>query len=739
MVEPGISDLEEGRLNVETLWSERLTSVHRQLEEILGELHRQLCADHHTAIQALRDGQATESRAAPGQLRFAQSHQESSSGSLRGRVILKRARSGGSKSAIGRSSESLQKDDMDGSSLLSIGIRPSMQIGQNLIHPWPVWKESKSHSVDVVRNMAQEKSKATVETHQLLQQNSMTFVTAAKAWTIRPSSFTFLFWNLIFLIVLFYDCVSFPLSAFRIEHLFLTPNVVAATFWTFDFILSFFVGYDTADGVIETQLSKTAARYARTWMLPDLIVIVVDWVMLYLALAENDSSSNPAGFARIGKSVRYMRIMRVMRLLRLRKIQEAMHQADEFINMQYFSIIQKLIMNMVWILLLSHFIGCGWYAIGMEGFDPQDWISANGISDRSLEYRYLTALHWSITQFTPGSMNIQPVNSIERLYSVVVLVLGMVVFSSTVSSITAAINNLKDINAVYKHQIWTLRRYFREQGISATLTHRVLRYTETMIKPKYQKVDVEKVHIMTMLPQMLTKEVNLEIYQKHLVVHPLFDALRDVNITFMQKLCSCALKESVLEKGEMMFSPGQVCNSMFFVSHGTLDYWIWQEARPEKLERKTSFCEAVLWTPWIHQGRMYARTESTIIALDAMQFHSVAESFSAHMELLRTYAEEFVHAMNELAGNFTDDEEDDAELSDLFYSMQAIETLPGNRSFAEGAATNSRYFKKKVRKLISPPVSPTLLLSAFQEMSTDGLNNSLDEVAEDEDIVSDKA
>ena len=52
---------------------------------------------------------------------------------------------------------------------------------------------------------------------------------------------------------------------------------------------------------------ETAARYARTWMLPDLVVIVVDWVMLSLALTENDSGSNPAGFARIGKSVRYMR------------------------------------------------------------------------------------------------------------------------------------------------------------------------------------------------------------------------------------------------------------------------------------------------------------------------------------------------------------------------------------------------------------------------------------------------
>ena len=50
-------------------------------------------------------------------------------------------------------------------------------------------------------------------------------------------------------------------------------------------------------------------------------------------------------------------------------------------------------------------------------------------------------------RFTPGSMKVEAVNSVERLYSVVVLVLGMVVFSSTVSSITSATNNLKDINA----------------------------------------------------------------------------------------------------------------------------------------------------------------------------------------------------------------------------------------------------------------------------------------------------
>ena len=38
------------------------------------------------------------------------------------------------------------------------------------------------------------------------------------------------------------------------------------------------------------------------------------------------------------------------------------------------------------------------------------------------------------------------------------------------------------------------------------VTARVLRYTEHMIKPKYQKVNVDQVKILAMLPQMLTKE-----------------------------------------------------------------------------------------------------------------------------------------------------------------------------------------------------------------------------------------
>eukprot|EP00439_Symbiodinium_sp_Y106_P084748 s796_g26.t1 len=719
----GSKDLSE---EIENLWADRLSSVAQQVQQHLADLHKQLCADHRLAVHGL---QIQADKAMGPELSKDGSSSPLSRRSPARTVTLGMGRAGlprrsGTAEISHHGSEDAEAD------LSTFSLRSHMKSGNTLIDVWPVWKDD-AEGADLIRDMAKEKSmlvKAQQQigseslNPQLLRCGTSLPEVTVESWAIRPSSLKFLVWNFLFLVVLFYDCVSFPLSAFNIEHLFVLPNMVAASFWTADFILSFFVGYDTADGQVETRLVKTASRYARTWMLPDLVVIVVDWIMLASALGsqlEDTGSTNPAGFARIGKSVRYMRIMRVMRLLRLRRFQEALHQFDEFINIQYFSIIQKLIMNMVWILLLSHFIGCGWYAIGMEMLDENvieaSWVSANGLVGEQLMYKYLTSLHWSITQFTPGSMNVQPVNSFERLYSVIVLVLGMVVFSSTVSSITAATNNLKDINAVYKHQIWTLRRYFREQKISAQLTSRVLRYTESIVKPKYQKVDVGQVKIMAMLPQILTKEVNLEIYEKHLVVHPLFQSLGEVNVSFMQKICSNALKESALDKGEMVFGPGQVCSAMYFVTLGVLEYFFSQATFPNIVDKKMSFCEAVLWTPWVHQGRMYTRTESTVIAVDAKQFHDVAQSFSADMELLKAYGREFVFSMNEVAGNFTPEEEDDEELSDLFHSEKAIQVLPGKRAFEESsyAISANSYLQglqgfNVVRNLISPTSSPTL-------------------------------
>jgi len=262
---------------------------------------------------------------------------------------------------------------------------------------------------------------------------------------------------------------------------------------------------------------------------------------------------------------------------------------------------------------------------------------------------------------------------------VTVLVLGMIVFSSTVSSITTAANSLKNIHALYDQELWAMRRFFREQHISRQLTSRVLRYSERIIKPKFQHQDSAAVKMLALLPVALNNEVHYEMYHKSLKVHPLFAFLCDHSVGLMHKICTNSLQELMLDVAELLFSPGQECPAMYFVNSGEMAYFLGEEDRIT-IGAKSSFCEAVLWTPWIHQGRMFAQTETAIVALGAKSFHDEAKRFGADMEILQTYAKKFVENMNMLAGNFTADEDDDCDLSDLLFVESAVEMLEGRHS-----------------------------------------------------------
>ena len=52
-------------------------------------------------------------------------------------------------------------------------------------------------------------------------------------------------------------------------------TILSATFWTLDFILGFFVGYYASGGTLEKRPRQTAANYAKTWMVPDLLLLML--------------------------------------------------------------------------------------------------------------------------------------------------------------------------------------------------------------------------------------------------------------------------------------------------------------------------------------------------------------------------------------------------------------------------------------------------------------------------------
>merc|ERR1719498_2005873 len=107
----------------------------------------------------------------------------------------------------------------------------------------------------------------------------------------------------------------------------------------------------------------------------------------------------------------------------------------------------------------------------------------------------------------------------------------MLIFSSIVSNITRATTDLRNVTARYDNQVGSLRRFFRQNGLSKALLHKVNTYCENVIKPKMRGVQIHEVDLIRSLPKPLHMEVIGELYDQHLVRgHDMFKCIRFLNV-----------------------------------------------------------------------------------------------------------------------------------------------------------------------------------------------------------------
>jgi hypothetical protein len=215
-------------------------------------------------------------------------------------------------------------------------------------------------------------------------------------------------------------------------------------------------------------------------------------------------------------------LLRLLRLLRLVKVQGKLSEVLQAIQSEYIKIILGIVKLIIFIMLLNHVICCGWYLIGVSGADDdRNWVVANSMMERSIGYRYSTSLHWSLTQFTPASMEIVPQNTGERVYNVVVLIFAMVTFSSFISSITNATTLLRTLDVAETDRRACLFKYLRQHQISMTLASEVWSWV-LMHKAKRHRVHGKDVAVLDLLPKSLQTQLRDQVFGPSLTKHPLF-------------------------------------------------------------------------------------------------------------------------------------------------------------------------------------------------------------------------
>ena len=403
---------------------------------------------------------------------------------------------------------------------------------------------------------------------------------------IHPSSCTKSVLDLFTLLSTFFFLFVSPLQIAFIHtlssHILQTAviNAIAECVYILDLIVSFITAYiDNYNDKLILQTSLIAKRYICSWFVCDLIAAIpsnfyIDYyiynnpqTLLYKEtfMIYNTTSSN----------VKYIHLCKLLKLLKVYKV-----VCENVIVLTVFdkaihSHIGQSVLLIVTLLLFAvflHILTCVFIFIGYSVYPS--WITKLNINHMEYMNVYIASFYeQTLTILGVGYGDVTLTNINERLFSLFPLMMGVLVYSWLISTlskfrssqaITAVLykNNTKVLDCLDKiRQLRMLLNEYKE--IKQSFHRKVLRY----LKSNLEKEKFNPNAIFTSLPLKLQKELLFAMYKPVIENFIFFKYFPNDDFTMRIIL---SFKPIVCIRNERIVHAGDVMEEMIFVKQGKL-------------------------------------------------------------------------------------------------------------------------------------------------------------------------
>ncbi|CAE7656504.1 Kcnh6 [Symbiodinium sp. CCMP2456] len=424
-----------------------------------------------------------------------------------------------------------------------------------------------------------------------------------------------------------WDTATIPLEMFPVDQVFgqviTVVAVISSVFWIVDVPLHFLFGVQTG-GAIELRPLQLAKLYMRSWLLADILIIVIDVTLLsFQALA---SDVNPV--FRSGRFLRTLRLIRLVRLLRVGKLErQVMKIANRFLS-TYSLMALRVAGYLAVMLAMNHLIACCWYGVGAWTQHLGNWLERSAIDPDSVSAAYVASLHWSLTQFTPSTNPIAPGNAWERFYAIWVILLAMACFSSFIGSIGTTLTSMRSVRREQLLQETKLEVFFTERNLSLDLFERVKGALQ-QDKMARTRLHEQEVVLIQGIPERIKVQLHKEMFLRILFQLEIWPTWARNDMDFLQHLCHHTMSEHTSRPGQDIFMPHTECFLVYVLETGSLEYFV-QGRQPVHCTETSNavLCLPSLWAEWHHAGHLTATFGTCFyVGIDCQQFCTLAASF----------------------------------------------------------------------------------------------------------------
>lgn len=385
---------------------------------------------------------------------------------------------------------------------------------------------------------------------------------------MTPGSGKRMIWDCLLGMCLTTEAVLTPFTlCFRPEESFSGTLLrsCATVFWLCDLIINFFTGFNR-DGELVKDPRAIALHYAQTWLSFDIFLITLDTVSLITAQSRAEGSGNENSWLKI------LRLFRAVRLLRVFKMKRILQDMTRNIQSDSVLLCGAIGFRCCLIFFTTHIMACGWYlcATFTDSKDHWNWVRAHHLEDTSTLNKYMTSLHWAISQ-VHGAMEVSPQNTLERTYAVIGLLVSLFVMAGLVGNFANLLANLWSSQNYMRRQLWLLRRYMEQLEVSEGVAKKVDTYVQYVLIKQVQEVSGDNIEVLKFLSKSLADELKADSYLKFAYRHALFAYICSQTGDCLVSIVE-SLSTSWMSKGDFAFMCGDTNMDMVLFMDGGGEY-----------------------------------------------------------------------------------------------------------------------------------------------------------------------
>jgi voltage-gated potassium channel len=338
-----------------------------------------------------------------------------------------------------------------------------------------------------------------------------------------------------------------------------------------------------------------------------------------------------------GVTAQSIQVLRLLELNRLLKLHRLNHLLDIWRKKFQINPGTLRLLNFILILsLVSHWIACVWIMMGGVKTDSKDYAEI-----------YSLAIYWTVTTIaTVGYGDIVPQNFNQRMFAIMVMIVGAGSYGFVVGNISSLLASVDVVKAGYRKKLEEVSAFLNYRSIPPEMQNRVHEYYDHIWE---SRLGHDESTMLNDIPEPLKSDIALFMRQDFIKKIPFFVHAQEN----LLKDLVMSLQPTVYLPNSYVIKKGETGSCMYIISSGQVDVVSEDETTVYATLREGSFVgEMALVLDMPRTATVKTREYCDVYILDKADFDKILvkyPDFAKHIQRITKERLEKMHPVLTLA------------------------------------------------------------------------------------------